>query len=140
MSETSQNQDSATKGSDDILSQLEKLASLKEKGILSESEFNEQKQKLLGKKEISLGSKLKKHKWKIIIGIIILIPIFTNPTDEDFKKFKGGKQVSNYFFFSVYEETYCTVCSSFVNEDGTNNLEYNTITYYGFLGNFFRKN
>ena len=35
-------------GSDDMIAQLEKLASLKDKGILTDEEFAAQKQKLLG--------------------------------------------------------------------------------------------
>ena len=38
----------AASGSDDMIEQLQKLASLKDQGILTEEEFAAQKQKLLG--------------------------------------------------------------------------------------------
>jgi hypothetical protein len=38
----------ASGGSDDMIAQLEKLAQLKDQGILTEDEFTAQKQKLLG--------------------------------------------------------------------------------------------
>ena len=43
------NQNSVTNNSNDIPLQIEKLANLKEKGIISEDEFNSKKKELLDK-------------------------------------------------------------------------------------------